>query len=116
MGDHSLDARMSGDDGEMQQKIPELLVDSEDPEMKLISKESGPGMEALLENVFSGLSDRERDIISRRKCKDHTLEEIALDYGISRERVRQIEARAWKRIAVTASGLKDQAREIFGSI
>lgn len=113
VGDHSLDARFSGEDGDVEQKMPDLLVDSENPEMKLISKESGPGMDALLESVFSGLSERERDIISRRKCKDHTLEEIAVDYGISRERVRQIEARAWQRIAVTASGLKDQAREIF---
>jgi RNA polymerase sigma-32 factor len=46
------------------------------------------------------LSDRERHILTERRLKDDptTLEELASQYGVSRERVRQIEVRAFEKL------------------
>ncbi len=54
----------------------------------------------LLEDAMSGLTDRERHIITERRLKDEptTLETLATEYGVSRERVRQIEVRAFDKL------------------
>jgi RNA polymerase sigma-32 factor len=54
----------------------------------------------LLEEAMSELTDRERHILTERRLKDNptTLEELASQYGVSRERVRQIEVRAFEKI------------------
>ena len=46
------------------------------------------------------LNDRERHILTERRLKDEptTLEDLAAEYGISRERVRQIEVRAFEKL------------------
>jgi RNA polymerase sigma-32 factor len=46
------------------------------------------------------LSDRERHILTERRLKDDptTLEQLASEYGVSRERVRQIEVRAFEKL------------------
>ena len=46
------------------------------------------------------LTDRERHILTERRLKDDpsTLEELAAQYGVSRERVRQIEVRAFEKL------------------
>jgi hypothetical protein len=56
----------------------------------------------ILDNVFSGLSQREKDIIFRRfgfEGEKETLEELAQDYNLTRERVRQIQEKALKKIS-----------------
>ncbi len=61
----------------------------------------------LMEAALSELSDRERHILTERRLKDSptTLEELAAEYGVSRERVRQIEVRAFEKLqkSVTAA-------------
>ena len=61
----------------------------------------------LMDAAMSELSDRERHILTERRLKDDptTLEELAAEYGVSRERVRQIEVRAFEKLqkAVTAA-------------
>lgn len=54
----------------------------------------------LLESAMTELSDRERHILTERRLKDSptTLEELAAEYGVSRERVRQIEVRAFEKL------------------
>ncbi len=54
----------------------------------------------LLKDAMSGLNDRERHILTQRRLKDDptTLEELASEYGVSRERVRQIEVRAFEKL------------------
>jgi RNA polymerase sigma-32 factor len=49
---------------------------------------------------MSALNEREQDIISKRRLADKpvTLEELAIIYGVSRERIRQIEARAFEKL------------------
>ncbi|CAN7545607.1 RNA polymerase sigma factor RpoH [Phenylobacterium sp. LjRoot164] len=61
----------------------------------------------LMEAALTELSDRERHILTERRLKDSptTLEELAAEYGVSRERVRQIEVRAFEKLqkSVTAA-------------
>ncbi len=54
----------------------------------------------LLEEAMQELSDRERHILTERRLKDEptTLEDLASQYGVSRERVRQIEVRAFEKL------------------
>src|SRR5215472_14294470 len=54
----------------------------------------------LLEEAMTELTDRERHILTERRLKDDptTLEELAGEYGVSRERVRQIEVRAFEKL------------------
>ena len=54
----------------------------------------------LLEEAMHELTDRERHILTERRLKDDptTLEELASQYGVSRERVRQIEVRAFEKL------------------
>jgi RNA polymerase sigma-32 factor len=54
----------------------------------------------LLEEAMHELTDRERHILTERRLKDDptTLEELAAQYGVSRERVRQIEVRAFEKL------------------
>ena len=54
----------------------------------------------LLGDAMKGLTDRERHILTQRRLRDDptTLEELAGEYGVSRERVRQIEVRAFEKL------------------
>ena len=58
---------------------------------------------SLLEEAMVELTDRERHILTERRLKDEptTLEELAAQYGVSRERVRQIEVRAFEKLKKT---------------
>jgi len=55
---------------------------------------------SLLEEAMTELTDRERHILTERRLKDNptTLEELASQYGVSRERVRQIEVRGFEKL------------------
>ena len=65
---------------------------------------------SLLEEAMTELSDRERHILTERRLKDDptTLEELAAQYGVSRERVRQIEVRAFEKLQ---KAMRDAASE-----
>ena len=96
--DHSLNApvRMDGD-GEWQ----DWLVDPEvGQEEKLGDREELGLRRDLLSNAMKGLSERERHILSERRLRDEpvTLEDLSSKYNISRERVRQIEVRAFEKL------------------
>eukprot|EP01035_Chromulina_nebulosa_P032739 gene32739-biopygen21149 len=69
----------------------------------------------LLQEAMAELSDRERHILTERRLKDDptTLEELASEYGVSRERVRQIEVRAFEKLQKTmrAAALERQMVE-----
>ena len=55
---------------------------------------------ALLAQALSVLNDREKDILMQRRLADTpvTLEELSESYGVSRERIRQIEVRAFEKL------------------
>ena len=65
---------------------------------------------ALLESAMDVLNERERDILTERRLSDPplTLEELAERYGVSRERIRQIEVRAFEK-------LQDRMRSLAGA-
>jgi len=96
--DHSLNApvRIDGE-GEWQ----DWLVDeSDNQEVELAEREDMGQRKALLANALSTLNERERHILIERRLKDEptTLEDLSHQYGISRERVRQIEVRAFEKL------------------
>ena len=92
--DHSLNAPVRADsEGEWQ----DWLVDEFDSQETAISdREELTGRKALLAGALKTLNERERHILIERRLKDNptTLEDLSQQYGISRERVRQIEVRA----------------------
>ncbi len=96
--DHSLNAPVRADsEGEWQ----DWLVDEgESQETELAEREELSGRKALLGGALTPLNDRERHILIERRLKDNptTLEELSQQYNISRERVRQIEVRAFEKL------------------
>ena len=96
--DHSLNAPLRIDgDGEWQ----DWLVDEGESQETLLAESEEMGKRrALLVAAMKMLNDRERHILEERRLKDSptTLEELSQQYGISRERVRQIEVRAFEKL------------------
>jgi RNA polymerase sigma-32 factor len=88
-----------GEDGDTERQ--DLLVDDKpDQETVLAEREDRVLGSRLLRDAMAGLTPRERHIIEERRLADNprTLEEIGEEYGISRERVRQIENRAFAKL------------------
>ena len=77
-----------------------LVDDTLDQETRLADAEEMGERHELLTAALGELTDRERDIIENRRLKDEpaTLEELSQKYGVSRERVRQIEVRAFEKL------------------
>ena len=98
-GDVSLNSPIREDDesGEWQ----DWLVDESDSqEARLAESEERDNRRAALAEGLTVLSDRERRIFEARRLADDpiTLEELADEFGVSRERVRQIEVRAFEKV------------------
>jgi RNA polymerase sigma-32 factor len=98
-GDVSLNApmRQEGDSGEWQ----DWLVDEiSDQETRLAESEESDNRRKALGEALTVLKDRERRIFEARRLADDpiTLEDLASEFGISRERVRQIEVRAFEKV------------------
>ena len=96
--DNSLNAPLRIDgDGEWQDW---LVDDTMDQETSLAEDEELSKRRALLVAAMKSLNERERHILEERRLKDNptTLEELSQEYGISRERVRQIEVRAFEKL------------------
>ncbi len=96
--DHSLNApvRIDGD-GEWQDWLED---ESESHEIVIGEAEELTKRRALLQDAMETLNERERHILTERRLKEEssTLEELSKVYGISRERVRQIEVRAFEKL------------------
>jgi RNA polymerase sigma-32 factor len=96
--DHSLNAPVRADsEGEWQDW---LVDDSDSQETAIGEHEELSGRKALLSGALKTLNERERHILIERRLKDNptTLEELSQQYNISRERVRQIEVRAFEKL------------------
>ncbi len=98
-GDASLNApiRDDGDAGEWQ----DWLVDDRDSqETTLADTEELDNRRKALSDALGVLNDRERRIFEARRLADDpiTLEDLAAEFGVSRERVRQIEVRAFEKV------------------
>lgn len=111
-GDASLNVTVGGEDGGSEWQ-DWLKDDSESQEKVLGDTQEHDARMDLLQDAMEDLNDRERHIIAERRLSDSpkTLEELAGVYNVSRERIRQIEARAFEKLqeamvaAATKSGL-----------
>ena len=83
-----------------------LADDMPDQETRLAEREERGDRHDLLTSALDTLNERERDIIQERRLKDEpaTLEELSQKYGVSRERVRQIEVRAFEKLQKAMAG------------
>ena len=111
--DHSLNAPMRADsEGEWQDW---LVDDSPNQEMLLAEREQKDDRSELLVEGMKVLNEREQRILTARRLQDEpaTLEDLSKEYGISRERVRQIEVRAFEKLQ-TAIREAAKARRVGG--
>ena len=95
--EHSLNAQI-GEDGDEWQ---DWIVDKEmDQELKLAQKEEMDQRKDLLRDSIEILNDREKEILYSRRLNDEptTLEDLSKKYKISRERIRQIENKAFEKL------------------
>ena len=109
--DHSLNAPMRADEaGEWQDR---LVDEQHNQEEVYAENEELSGRKALLATALATLNERERHIFSERRLKDEptTLENLALEYSISRERVRQIEVRAFEKVQLAMKKEVEARRE-----
>jgi RNA polymerase sigma-32 factor len=106
----SMNRRLSGPDASLNAPLrsdsesewQDWLADDATPSQETIVAESEEMQirMSLLEEAMTELTDRERHILTERRLKDEptTLEALAGEYGVSRERVRQIEVRAFEKL------------------
>ena len=110
--DHSLNAPMRIDgEGEWQDW---LVDDTENQEQTYAAAEEFSGRKALLDQAMMTLNERERHILAERRLKEEpsTLEDLSHHYNVSRERIRQIEARAMEKLQkAMASEVEHRRRE-----
>ncbi len=100
-GDESLNNPLGGD--EDAQEWQDFLVDTRPSQEELYSRKQIAGQRKdLLMAALSRLDDRERSIFVARHLTESentpTLEQLSGEYGVSRERVRQLEERAYKKV------------------
>jgi RNA polymerase sigma-32 factor len=98
-GDSSLNApvRNDAESGEWQ----DWLVDETmDQETALAESEERDQRRGMLNDALKGLNERERRVFEARRLADEplTLEELSAEFGVSRERIRQIEVRAFEMV------------------
>jgi RNA polymerase sigma-32 factor len=98
-GDMSLNApiRDDGDAGEWQDWLTDESIDQES---RLAESEEVDNRRQALTDALGVLNERERRIFEARRLADDpmTLEDLAAEFGVSRERVRQIEVRAFEKV------------------
>ncbi len=110
-GDASLNAQVRADsEGEWQDW---LVDDTETQEDTLVQSEESKLRLGLLTEAMDKLTDRERRVFEERRLKDDpaTLEDLSQEFGVSRERIRQIEVRAFEKVqkAVKNAAVKAMA-------
>ena len=99
-GDSSLNAKV-GSDSDTDMEWQDWLEDEEaDHAGQFENRQELDLRKGLLFEAMSDLNEREKDIISRRQLDDEpkTLEELSKEYGVSRERIRQIEVKAFEKL------------------
>jgi RNA polymerase sigma-32 factor len=112
-GDASLNAPLREEgEGEWQDW---LVDDSADQEHILVDQEEASNRQLALRGALDVLNPRERRIFEARRLVDQpiTLEELSEEFGVSRERVRQIEVRAFEKVqsAVRAGVARIEAKQ-----
>ncbi|MCP3971100.1 MAG: RNA polymerase sigma factor RpoH [Rhodobacteraceae bacterium] len=110
-GDASLNAMVGGADGDSSTEWQDWLEDEDaDQAAAFEAKDELEVRRELLAEALGVLNEREQDILTQRRLQDKavTLEELSGVYHVSRERIRQIEVRAFDKLQ---KRMKDLARE-----
>lgn len=97
--DASLNVQIGGEEGSGEWQ-DWLASDEESAETTLGQSEEYDARMELLNTAMARLNDREQKIIRERRLKEDptTLEDLAEEFGVSRERIRQIEVRAFEKL------------------
>ena len=109
-GDASLNVSFN-EDGEGQWQ--DMLQDDRPLQDEMVAEGQEAGMRhALLVEAMASLNERERHILTQRRLIDEpqTLEELSQEYNVSRERVRQIEVRAFEKLQKAMLRIADDRR------
>ena len=114
-GDHSLNAPVSTEDGAAEWQ-DWLVDDSETQDVRFEETEEYDARRKLLLEAMDGLNEREIEIIQARRLSDspETLEELSQRFGVSRERIRQIEQRAFEKLQ-TAVRARAEEQQLIGN-
>ncbi|MDF1607977.1 RNA polymerase sigma factor RpoH [Hoeflea sp. YIM 152468] len=99
-GDASLNAPIRASEGESGQWQDWLVDESESQEDMLVEQDQLETRRAMLQSAIGVLNEREKRIFEARRLRDApiTLEDLSTEFDISRERVRQIEVRAFEKV------------------
>ena len=99
-GDHSLNSQINRNDGE-EVEWQDMLTDQRDnQETQFVNNQEKTIRNKIMIEALDHLKPREKDIIIKRRLVDNpkTLEELSQEYSVSRERIRQIETRAFEKL------------------
>ena len=110
-GDHSLNSQINRNDGE-EAEWQDMLTDERDnQETQFVNNQEKNIRNKIMVEALEHLKLREKDIIIKRRLIDtpKTLEELSQEYSVSRERVRQIETRAFEKLQ---EAMKIKAKEL----
>jgi RNA polymerase sigma-32 factor len=97
-GDTSLNAPLKSDAESEWQDF--LVDDTDNQETVLVQNEESQQRNGFLKTALDKLTDRERRVIEARKLSDEpaTLDDLSKEFDVSRERIRQIEVRAFEKL------------------
>jgi RNA polymerase sigma-32 factor len=109
-GDASLNAPIGGMEGGEAEWQDWIADDSPGQAEKMAETDEFQARMELLETAMESLNERERHIITERRLKDEptTLEDLSAEYNVSRERIRQIEVRAFEKLQ---KAMREAARD-----
>ena len=126
-----MDGRMSGSDRSLNAPIAQgedesgewqdwLEDDRDDPETALVVSDEMDVRREMMQQAMSVLNDREIDILTSRRLSEPaaTLEELSQKHDVSRERIRQIETRAFEKLrdAMVANNASQNSDVIEGEV
>ena len=110
-GDASLNAIVGSADGDSSMEWQDWLEDEDaDQASDYEARDELESRRALLSEAMSALNEREQDVLVKRRLSDAvvTLEHLSEQYNVSRERIRQIEVRAFEKLQLR---MRELARE-----
>ncbi|PCD77031.1 RNA polymerase sigma factor RpoH [Pseudothioclava arenosa] len=110
-GDASLNAQVGASDGDSSAQWQDWLEDEDADQAEAYAEQDElQTRREMLMAAMDVLNDREKDILMQRRLRDDpvTLEELSEQYGVSRERIRQIEVRAFEKLQ---DKMRDLARD-----
>jgi RNA polymerase sigma-32 factor len=110
-GDASLNAIVGSSDGDSSMEWQDWLEDKDaDQASDYEARDELESRRALLSEAMSSLNDREQDVLAKRRLSDTvvTLDKLSEQYNVSRERIRQIEVRAFEKLQIRMRELANE--------